>query len=149
MRTGWFRQVHVKSRQCRLWRSLLVARRTVLNHMRSIENVIRAITREAGIKLGTPSRKDFAARVREMAGSEPELMALLEPLLAVLASMIEELARLTRRVLDIVKKEASCKKLMTAPGIGPINALTYRATIDRPERFAKSRNVGAHLGLTP
>src|SRR3546814_251201 len=30
MRTGWFRQVHVKSRQCRLWRSLLAARRTVL-----------------------------------------------------------------------------------------------------------------------
>lgn len=149
MRTGWFRQVHVKSRQCRLWRSLLVARRTVLNHMRSIENVIRAITREAGIKLGTPSRKDFAPRLREMAGDEPELMTILEPLLAVIASMIEELARLTRRVLDIVKKEASCRKLMTAPGIGPINALTYRATIDRPERFAKSRNVGAHLGLTP
>jgi hypothetical protein len=35
MRTGWYRQVHVKSRQCRLWRSLLVARRTVLNEMRS------------------------------------------------------------------------------------------------------------------
>jgi transposase len=29
MRTGWYRQVHVKSRQSRLWRSLLVARRTV------------------------------------------------------------------------------------------------------------------------
>lgn len=43
MRTGWFRQVHVKSRQCRLQRSLLVARRTVLNHMRSIESVVRAI----------------------------------------------------------------------------------------------------------
>ena len=35
MRTGWFRQVHVKSRQSRRWRSLLVARRTVLDHMRS------------------------------------------------------------------------------------------------------------------
>ena len=40
MRTGWYRQVHVKSRQCRLWRSLLVARRTVLNEMRSIETVV-------------------------------------------------------------------------------------------------------------
>ena len=48
------RQVHVKSRQCRLWRSLLVARRTVLNEMRTIENVVRAILREAGLKLGTP-----------------------------------------------------------------------------------------------
>ena len=40
MRTGWYRQVHVKSQQCRLWRSLLVARRTVLNEMRTIENVV-------------------------------------------------------------------------------------------------------------
>jgi transposase len=66
MRTGWFRQVHVKSRQCRLWRSLLVVRRTVLNEMRSIENVVRAILREAGIKLGMPSRATFAERVREL-----------------------------------------------------------------------------------
>jgi transposase len=105
MRTGWFRQVYVKSRQSRRWRSLLVARRTVLNHMRSIENVVRGITREDGIKLGLPSRKDFATTVREMAGNEPELMAMLEPLLAVLASMMKELARLTKRVLDIVKHE--------------------------------------------
>ena len=56
MRTGWFRAVHVKSRHCRSWRSLLVARRTVLNEMRTIENVVRAILREAGLKLGTPSR---------------------------------------------------------------------------------------------
>ena len=64
MRTGWYRQVHVKSRQCRLWRSLLVARRTVLNEMRSIENVVRAILREGGIKLDTPGRAAFAGRVR-------------------------------------------------------------------------------------
>ena len=117
--------------------------------MDSGENVVRAITREDGIKPGTPSRKDFATRVREMVGNEPELTALLEPLLAVLASMLEELARLTRRVLDIVKHEKTCRQLMTTPGIGPINALSYRATIDRPERFERSRDVGAHLGLTP
>src|SRR6478735_7464418 len=73
MRTGWYRQVHVKSRQCRLWRSLLVARRTVLNEMRSIENVVRAVLREGGVKLGTPSRAAFATRVRELTeGDAPE-----------------------------------------------------------------------------
>ncbi len=38
---------------------------------------------------------------------------------------------------------------MTVPGVGPLTALTFRATIDRPERFRRSRDVGAHLGLTP
>ena len=43
--------------------------------MDSGENVVRAITREDGLELGTPSRKDFATRVREMVGNEPELTA--------------------------------------------------------------------------
>src|SRR5215204_6016993 len=38
---------------------------------------------------------------------------------------------------------------MSVPGVGPITALAFRATIDRPERFRRSRDVGAHLGLTP
>ncbi len=95
MRTGWYRQVHVKSRQCRLWQSLLVARRTVLNEMRTIENVARAILREAGIKLGTPSRTAFASRVRELAGTDPVVMPLVEPLLMILATMLREFGRLT------------------------------------------------------
>jgi transposase len=76
MPTGRYRQVHVKSQQCRLWRSLLFARRTVLNEMRTIENVVRVILREAGIKLGTPSRTAFGERVRELADTE----AMVKPL---------------------------------------------------------------------
>jgi transposase len=149
MRAGWFRQVHVKSRSCRLWRSLLVARRTVLNEMRSIENVVRAVLREDGIKLGLPGRAAFAGRVRELAGDAPLLMQLVEPLLAILATMGEQLARLTKQVLDIVREEEVCRRLMSVPGVGPITALAFRATIDRPDRFRRSRDVGAHLGLTP
>lgn len=149
MRTGWFRQVHVKSRQCRIWRSLLVARRTVLNEMRTIENVVRAILREAGVKLGTPTRAAFADRVRELAGDDTAIMPLVEPLLAVLGTMLREFVRLTRHVLDVVREEKVCRRMMSAPGVGPITALAFRATIDRPDQFRRSRDVGAHLGLTP
>ena len=148
MRTGWFRQVHVKGRQCRLWRSLRVARRTVLNEMRSIENVARAILREAGVKLGTPSRADFAERVRELGGDDIEAEPLVEPLLVILVTMLRELTRLTKRVLDVVRRENVCRRLMRVPGVGPITALDFRGTVDRPDRFKHSRDVGAHLGLT-
>ena len=115
MRTGWYRQVHVKSRQCRLWRSLLVARRTVLNEMRSIENVVRAVLREAGVKLGTPSRAAFRGRVRELVGGDVALQPLVEPLLAILATMLDQLAGLTKQVLDIVRGEKVCRRLMSVP----------------------------------
>src|SRR3954464_11615119 len=98
MRTGWFRAVHVKSRQSRLWRSLLVARRTLLNERRAIENVVRAVLREAGFKLGRPSSA-FGGRVRELAGDDPTVRPIVEPLLAVLATMLEQLARLTKQAL--------------------------------------------------
>ena len=149
MRTGWFRPVHVKSRPCRLWRSLLVARRTVLNEMRSIENVVRAVLREGGLKLGTPSRAAFAERVRDLMAEDASVKPLVDPLLTILVTMLDQFARLTKQVLDIVRREKVCRRLMSVPGVGPITALAFRATIDRPDRFRRSRDVGAHLGLTP
>jgi transposase len=38
---------------------------------------------------------------------------------------------------------------MTAPGVGPIVALTYASAVDDPGRFRFSKAVGAHFGLTP
>ena len=73
MRTGWYRAVHVKSPSCRSWRALLTARRMVLNKRRDVENGMRALLREAGLKVGTPSRKNFPARVRELAADDPVL----------------------------------------------------------------------------
>src|SRR3546814_802391 len=108
MRTGWYKQVHVKSRQCRQWRSLLVARRAVLNQMRSLENVVRAALREAGLKLGTPGRKIFAARVHELAGDDAAMMRLVEPLLAILrseehTSELQSLMRISYAVFCLIK----------------------------------------------
>jgi transposase len=149
VRTGWYRAVHVKSPACRSWRALLAARRLVLNKMRDVENGLRALLREAGLKLGTPARREFAVRVRELTAADPVLSALAEPLLTIIAAMTRELAQLTERVLDIARAEPVCRRLMGVPGVGPLTALAFRATIDRPERFRHSRDVGAHLGLTP
>jgi len=149
VRTGWFRAVHVKSPTCRSWRALLAARRLVLNKMRDVENGLRALLREAGLKVGTPGRKEFAARVRELVGADAVLAASAEPLLAIVAAMTHGLAQLTKQILAVVRDEPVCRRLMGVPGVGPLTALTFRATIDRPERFRRSRDVGAHLGLTP
>ncbi|SES10640.1 Transposase [Sphingobium sp. YR768] len=149
IRTGWYRQVHVKSAPSRMSRSLLVARRTVLCKVRDMENAVRAVLRESGLKVGAPGRKLFATRVRELAETDPSLADITEPLLAIIAAMHCHLERLTRRVLEAVRVEPICRQLMTVPGVGPLTALAFRATVDRPDRFRRSRDVGAHLGLTP
>ena len=93
MRTGWYRAVHVKSPSCRSWRALLTARRMVLNKRRDVENGVRALLREAGLKLGAPSRKDFPARVRELAAGDAVLTGLAGSLLSVIRIMTDEVAQ--------------------------------------------------------
>ena len=57
--------------------------------------------------------------------------------------------QLHKMMLDAVRADPVCRRLMTVPGVGPVTALTFRATVDVPARFARSRTVGAHFGLTP
>lgn len=128
---------------------LLAAVWTVLCKLRDMENAVRAVLRESGLKVGSPGRKLFSARVRELAEADPTLTDITEPLLAIIATMYRELERLTRRALESVRVEPICRQLMTVPGVGPLTALAFRATVDQPERFRRSRDVGAHLGRTP
>jgi transposase len=60
-----------------------------------------------------------------------------------------EFARLHRAMLAIARENEVCRRLMTVPGVGALIAVTFTAAVDRPERFARSRAVGAHFGLTP
>jgi len=56
---------------------------------------------------------------------------------------------LHRRLLAIVRDDEVCRRLMTVPSVGPVVALTFRATVDVPTRFRNSKAVGAVFGLTP
>ena len=88
-------------------------------------------------------------RVRELIAGFPRLAAIAEPLLKVRQVMRQQLAVLHKMLLDTVRDDPVCRRLMTAPGVGAVVALTYRATVYQPQRFVHSRAVGAHVGLTP
>ena len=45
--------------------------------------------------------------------------------------------------------DATCRQLMTMPGVGPVTALTFVTAVDDPSRFRRSRDIGARAGLTP
>jgi transposase len=44
----------------------------------------------------------------------------------------EQIGVLHRRLLAIVRDDDVCRRLMTVPDVGPVVALTYRATVDVP-----------------
>lgn len=63
--------------------------------------------------------------------------------------MLEQFRKLDGEVQKVVKNDPVCRTLMTAPGVGALTALAFKTSIDRPERFVRSRDVGVALGLTP
>jgi transposase len=91
----------------------------------------------------------FEARIRELVENLPDLAVLVEPMLIVRRVLREQIGILHRRLLAIVRDDEVCRRLMTVPGVGPVVALTYRATVDVPARFRNSKAVGAVFGLTP
>ena len=42
-----------------------------------------------------------------------------------------------------------CRRLMSAPGVGPVVAITFKTAVDDPTRIRKSKHVGPLFGLTP
>jgi transposase len=56
--------------------------------------------------------------------------------LLVQRTLREQTIILHRRLLAIVRDDEVCRRLMTIPGVGPVAALTYRATVDVDGRGA-------------
>src|SRR3954449_5402972 len=149
MRVGLYRPVHVKTLRSQKLRMLLTHRKLLLSKAIAIENDLRATLRNFGLKVGMVGTVKFEARIEELVENVPDLAALVEPLLIVRRVLREQLVIIHRRLLTIVRDDEVCRRLMTIPGVGPVVALTYRATVDVPARFRNSKAVGAVFGLTP
>ncbi|CAN7662161.1 IS110 family transposase [Pararhizobium sp. LjRoot255] len=149
MRVNLFRPVHVKTVSSQQRRALLTARKLISNKARDIENDIRGLLRNFGLKVGVIGRIGFAARIRELLEGVPDLQHIIEPLLEARQQLWETFTTLHRRLLSIVRDDATCRRLMTIPGVGPVVALGFVSTIDIPGRFKNSKAVGPALGLTP
>src|SRR5215213_2321581 len=149
MRVGLFRPVHVKTRTSQERRMLLTSRKLIQEQIRVVENHIRGSLRTFGLRIGHASAGGFEARVRDLIESYPSLSEIILPLLTIREGLRAQFTVLHRKVLALVRSDPVCTRLMGVPGVGPIVSLTFQATIDQPQRFAKSKAVGAHLGLTP
>ena len=149
MRLGWFRPVHCKSVAAQETRALLTARKLIKAKLIDVQMSLRGILRGFGLKVGRTTHRGFAGRIEELVEHHPVLKEVANALLAVHAVLLGELAGFDKKVRELARSDGRVRLLMTAPGVGPIVGLSYAAAIDDPGRFASSKTVGAHFGLTP
>ena len=149
MRVGLYRPVHVKTLRSQKLRMLLTHRKLLQAKAIAIESDLRGTLRNFGLKVGVVGTVKFEGRIRELVANLPDLAELVEPMLLARQVLREQFAILHRRLLMIARDDEVCRRLMTVPGVGPVVALAYRATVDVPARFRNSKAVGAVFGLTP
>jgi transposase len=146
-RTGFCRVVAVKSEVAQEARVLLKARAHLVRQRCDTENAIRGLLGSLGLRFPKGTGK-LAGRVRAALEACPDLQVTFAPLLSCVEALKRAIARLDQAVMARAKSAPACRLLMSVPSIGPVTALAYAATIDDPARFAKSRAVGAYVGLT-
>ncbi len=149
LRMGWYRPVHAKSAPCKDTRALLVGRKLLQGKLLDVELSIRGILRGYGLKVGEVSRGRFEARIRELTAGHAILETVIGAMLAARMALWNEFTRLHREMLKIARADRVCRRLMSAPGVGALVALTYRSAVDDPSRFPKTGAIGAYFGLTP
>jgi transposase len=149
VRTGWYREVTVKGWEAHRLRALIGARAQVVSLQRTVANQVRGTLKTFGLLLGSAFGSRFPGRVRELVGDEAKLRPIIEALLAVWEAAHQQSEVLGRQIRAEARQLQECRLLMSIPGVGPINALTYVSTIEDPARFRHSADVGAYLGLTP
>ncbi len=149
VRMGWYREVQVKSLASHERRALLSARDQLIVIRRQLESQIRGLLKVFGIVLSRGVGGSFTRRVKQLAAQHPMITEIVSALMDVHGRVCEQIKALDRRVHAMLRGDATARRLMTVPGVGPITALAYLSTIDDPKRFRRSEDVGAYLGLTP
>ena len=148
MRTGWYRPVHVKSFEAHRARALLGARSQLVGMATRLSNHIPGVLKTFGL-LGAVRGLPFDRRVEVLLDDQPHLAPIVRPMLTAWRRLREQIAVFDKTIGAIVKQSATCRLLMSVSGLGVLSVLAFVSTVEDPNRFSRSRSVGAHLGLTP
>jgi transposase len=145
---GFRGAAYVKSDEAHFVRMLLAYRRTLMRKARDLEMTIRFSIKVFGMNAKRKGRRSliFTTPRRRARADVTRLNTIM---VRAREALLAEATILDREVTALAKADPVCARLMTAPGVGPITALTFKAAIDDPARFQQSRLVGAHFGLTP
>jgi transposase len=111
-------------------------------------NTARGLAKSYGERLRGCNVRNLNPEKAE--GLSPEPQAALEPLLACIASVSEQIAEYNERIEQLVQQSyPQVVLLKQVKGVGTLIALTFLLTLEDPHRFRKSRDVGCYLGLQP
>jgi transposase len=140
----------VKHRSAKAQADLTVirARAGLVRARTALVNTARGLAKSYGERLRGCNVRNMNPEKAE--GLSPELQAALQPLLAGIESLSEQIRESNERIERLAEESyPQVALLKQVKGVGTLIALTFLLTLEDPHRFAKSRDVGCYLGLQP
>jgi len=145
---GLLGPVRHRSAKAQIHLTVIRARAALVSSRTALVNAVRGLTKSYGQRLRKCGTEQMN---RESAGGlSEELRDVLDPLLREIESLNERIAEYDRRIEHIAKEVyPQVAVLKQIKGVGPLIALTFVLTLDDPNRFRRSRDVGCFVGLRP
>lgn len=142
--------VHIPSDRSRMIKSLCGSRDTLVQARTALVNNVRGWVRGQLWKLKGCKPGTLSMHLRALATSlDKELPEHIERQLRALDAIHEQVKGADRQVATLAAEDPICRRLMDVPGVGPVTALRFVATIDNPHRFPTAHRLQSYLGLTP
>jgi transposase len=140
--------VRHRSAQAQADLTMIRARAGLVRARTALVNTARSLAKSYGERLRSCNVRNMNPEKAE--GLSPELQAALEPLLAGIESLSEQIREANQRIERLAEESyAEVELLKQIKGVGTLIALTFLLTLEDPHRFRKSRDVGCYLGLQP
>ncbi len=112
-------------------------------------NLLRALVRADGLRLPRGSAERVLTRLDQVT-LPTGLATVITPLRAVIQQLTATIRTADAACERHAARDPIAQHLMTAPGVGPIVALTFAAVLDTPARFGgDAARASAFLGLVP
>ncbi len=140
------RPVRHRGEQAQADLAMLRARRAIVESRTRLVTSARGMVKAVGGRLPKCSADCFSARAKDHLPQS--LRPALEPMLAAIAQLTEQVKAMTRELKKLAKERYPETQFLTqVHGVGLVCSLTYVLTLEEPARFRRSRQVGAYLGL--
>lgn len=142
--------VHVPSTEAQELRAICTSRDALVSVRTKLVNTVRAWMRTEVMDTRTRGPKALPARVKEALAQRPNgVPKHLQRILAVLETLNEQILDANAELKALAAEDEICRRLMTAPGVGPVTAARFRASIDQVDRFPNAHALQSYVGLTP
>jgi transposase len=142
--------VHIPSELSRQRKVLCGMREALVECRTKLVNTVRGWLRAQTAKVRSGNADTFARRVREhFAQRGVELPTFVQRQLFAIEQLTVQVIEADKELKQAATADPITRRLMSAPGVGPVTAMRFAATLDVVDRFPDAHQVESYTGLTP